>query len=416
LTALDGMNGIMRQVEKQVSAAADKTFLNECLTAAERKHIAPKEKFHFGVVSARRATDDQGIFNIMIVEAQFKLFGVKPTWYVDEASLKDYKALGLIAVVGGKLTPARNMALKVANSKGQVCVQVSDDISKWQYFNVVKQDFRGEKDFTKANAALAGTKPHVISPLAAAQFVLAKMRSLPSKPKLGGVFPTNNATMTLGTEEFSPQHFILGDFFVADGSPCRFDDTMTLKEDYDFTCSHIHKHGSVLRCNRLFVQARHSTNAGGAVATRDGAGAKERENIAILQKKWPGVFKLNAKRANEVLMNWKHYGDKSFETTKESQKSTKTGVKKHSFEKAKKAGLKAKAKLNKNFPPAAKLKFSAKEATADYITKRCKKCHGRTVEQVVGMPFQDASGTTRKYGMSDLKYDVGANRLKMFGA
>ena len=113
-------------------------------------------------------------------------YDYKPTWYVDEASLKDYKALGLIAVVGGKLTPARNMALKVANSKGQVCVQVSDDISKWQYFNVVKQDFRGEKDFTKANAALAGTKPHVISPLAAAQFVLAKMRSLPSKPKLGG--------------------------------------------------------------------------------------------------------------------------------------------------------------------------------------------------------------------------------------
>jgi len=62
---------------------------------------------------------------------------------------------------------------------------------------------------------LLGTKKHSVSPLAAAQFLLAKMRADPEKPHLGGVFPTANAAMTLGTAEFGKLHFILGDFFVA---------------------------------------------------------------------------------------------------------------------------------------------------------------------------------------------------------
>merc|ERR1711988_535183 len=134
------------------------------------------------------------------------------------------------------------------------------------------------------------------------------MRASPLKPKLAGVFPTGNATMTMGSDEFSTQHFILGDFFVADTSPCRFDEAMSLKEDYDYTCSHIAKHGSVLRCNRLLLTVRHYANQGGAVDNRDKAGKKERENIGILQRKWPGVFKMNVKRPSEVLMRWSNYG------------------------------------------------------------------------------------------------------------
>merc|ERR1719395_187963 len=112
------------------------------------------------------------------------------------------------------------------------------------------------------------------------------MRASPDKPQLGGVFPTANPAMTMCFAEVSTEHFILGDFFVVDSSPCRFDNTMTLKEDYDFTCSHISKHGSVLRCNRMLLHVKHATNSGGAVAVRDGKGEKERYNIAILQKNW----------------------------------------------------------------------------------------------------------------------------------
>merc|ERR1712129_662239 len=114
-------------------------------------------------------------------------------------------------------------------------------------------------------------------------------------------------SLSVGQLELQFQHFILGDFFVADASPCRFDDTMTLKEDYDFSCTHIDRHGCVLRCNRMFVHAKHASNSGGAVTTRGDGFSKEHANIAILQKKWPGVFRLNKNRkqdTSEVTMRW----------------------------------------------------------------------------------------------------------------
>eukprot|EP00439_Symbiodinium_sp_Y106_P027924 s21_g3.t1 len=175
----------------------------------------------------------------------------------------------------------RNMALDDAQSKGLVCVQVSDDISKWEYYDCEKQNYRGQTTFTKANQAVKGVRTYTISPLAAAQFLLAKMRSSPDKPKLGGVFPTRNHALALGAEEYSKYNFILGDFFVADKSKVRFDESMTLKEDYDYTCGHCHAHGSVLRCNRLFIAARHATNKGGAVAVRDSQGVKETEALDL---------------------------------------------------------------------------------------------------------------------------------------
>ncbi|CAK9055158.1 Hypothetical protein SCF082_LOCUS29859 [Durusdinium trenchii] len=305
LTAVDGFNGIMRSVGKVVTEQGDKDFLETCLTSKERRNIVPVRKFHFAVISARRATSPDGIHNIMVVEAHFRLKGVRPTWYVDEASHSDYEKLGLRVKVGGKLTPARNKALEEARRQGCVCVQVSDDISKWEYYNVAQQDFRGKMSFKKANEAVKGIKPMTISPVCAAQFILAKMRSSNEKPKLGGVFPTLNAALSLGAPEFSTQHFILGDFFVVELSPCRFDESMTLKEDYDYTCSHLQHHGHVLRCNRMFAHARHATNKGGAVAIRDSAGAKEKLNISILMKKWPGAFCLNGRRKHEVVLSWK---------------------------------------------------------------------------------------------------------------
>jgi len=320
LTVQDGINAITRSIRRLVPPGADQAFFKAALSIQERRHIAPASAFHFAVVSARRATNESGQYDIMVIETFFKLVGVKPTWYVDEASLDDYKKLGVNAKIGGKLTPARNMALEDAKRKKLVCVQVSDDISKWVYYDCPKQNFAGQVGFEKANFALAGTKTYVVSPLAAAQFILAKMRSHPDKPHLGGVFPNANAAMTLGASEFGMQHFILGDFFVAEpSSPCRFDTSMTLKEDYDYTCSHIKTHGCVLRCNRLFIHVKHSTNAGGAVSVRDAAGRKEKQNIAILNSKWPGVFRSNANRKNvgcEVTMNWNGYAKNVLKETK----------------------------------------------------------------------------------------------------
>merc|ERR1740121_2256225 len=109
-------------------------------------------------------------------------------------------------------------------------------------------------------------------------------------------------------DDTARNHFILGDFFVVDKSNVRFDENMTLKEDYDFTCSHIKAHGSVMRLQRMTLSVKHYSNSGGAVDERDKKGAKERMNIAILNKKWPGCFRPNPKRKNEVIMRWKAAG------------------------------------------------------------------------------------------------------------
>jgi hypothetical protein len=405
LTAMDGLNGLMRSVKRLISPAADKTFLQQCLTAHERKFIAKPDEFHFGVVSGKRATIESGQHDIMIVEGHFQLVGITPTWYVDAESFEDYKKLGLKCKVGGKLCPARNMILNDAKARGKVAVEISDDIGRWIYYDVEKQNYSGEVDFKKQNKDLLGVPKHGVSPLAAAQFILAKMRSDPDKPKLGGIYPTNNAALALGQAEFGKHHFVLGDFFVAELSPCRFDENMTLKEDYDYTCQHIKKHGSVLRCHRMFLQVKHATNAGGAVADRDKKGEKERKNIAILQQKWPGVFRLNKKRqtgdagASEVVMNWNGYG----KTDSVAGKSIK-------FDKVRKTMLK---KSHADYPAKAKITYTKLTSKVAYLNRRCSRCHKKTVEEVLGMKYKYLDGNERSYTLQDLKYDIQGGRLSV---
>lgn len=283
-----------------------------CLSKQERSHLPPVDAFHFGVISARRANELSGIRGIVNVQSRFLAVGIQPKWYVDQASLKDYQKLGLDAVVGGKLCPARNKALRDAARLGKVCVQVSDDITGWEFMDS-KLDASalratGATRMLKvANAAVSSSRI-VVSPLAAARFLLAKMRAAEPRPRLGGVLPTGNSAMALLAQMTTPDGFILGDFFVHDASPLRFDESITLKEDYDFTCSHLDRYGSVMRCNRLCIKVAHETNPGGAVDARDAAGEKERHNIKILMKKWPGVFKLHSTRGDtQVKMKWKHH-------------------------------------------------------------------------------------------------------------
>ena len=94
--------------------------LFDLLNEAEQAKLADKEEFHFAVVSARRTQTEERRADILIVQRQFEKAGVCPLWYVDEPSLEDYRALGLEAKVGGKLIPARNLALDDAKQLGKV--------------------------------------------------------------------------------------------------------------------------------------------------------------------------------------------------------------------------------------------------------------------------------------------------------
>jgi len=323
LTFKDGVNGQMRQAQLQGKVTAEKDFF-QLLSAKERKVLPSADALHFCVVSARRTSSPEGVQGICTVEALFKQAGVQPTWYVDKESVEEYRKLGLKAVVGGKLTPARNMGLDDAARKKKACVQVSDDISRWEYHHGPKATSR-EDD--AVNAACAAAKVFVLSPVSAARFLLAKMRAAAPDaegrtPQLAGVYPLGSCARAFGGEAFTSNQFIIGDFFVVDKSPIRFDTEMKLKEDYALTCAHIEKHGGVVRSNRMTIQAKHQTNTGGACTTRDKKGKEEQRNIAILMRRWPRAFRLNPKRPNEVIMRWPTDGNGS------APKETKSGMKK----------------------------------------------------------------------------------------
>mmetsp|Transcript_93836 Transcript_93836/g.247830 ORF Transcript_93836/g.247830 Transcript_93836/m.247830 type:complete len:573 (-) Transcript_93836:48-1766(-) len=289
LSVKDGFNGQRRLAQLQGKRTDEKKFF-EILTPAERKRLPKADELHFCIVSARRTETAEGLQGIAQVQALFQSAAVEPTWYVDEPSLQEYKKLGLKAVVGGKLCPARNKCLVDAARLGKACVEVSDDISRWEYYDGAQaQD--GSDD--AVNAAHAAATCHIITPVAAARFLLAKLRAAqalaPDKskaPHLAGVYPLGSCSRAFGGPVIQNQHFILGDFFVVDvGSKLRFDEEMTLKEDYDFTAQHIFTHGSVIRCTRMTIAAKHQTNAGGACAIRDKKGLEEQKNIAILKRR-----------------------------------------------------------------------------------------------------------------------------------
>lgn len=310
LSAIDGFNGQVRRaqlqsLQNQMSAAGSDRALFQLLSPKERRMLPDAAELHVCVVSARRTRTPEGLRDIAVVQAQLTAVGIEPTWYVDGPSLEEYRALGLKAVVGGKLTAARNMALDDAARCAKACVQVSDDVSRWEYRHGARAIAKGD-DAT--NAAHAAAKRYVLSPLAAALFMLAKLRALRGPgtggPRLAGVYPLGSCSRAFGHDELGMHHFILGDFFVADSSPVRFDEEMTLKEDYDFTCAHIAKHGAVLRFNRMTIAAKHATNPGGAVAQRDRKGEEEKRNIAILLRKWPRAFFRHTKRKHEVILRW----------------------------------------------------------------------------------------------------------------
>uniref|UniRef100_A0A7S0A9G8 Uncharacterized protein n=1 Tax=Pyrodinium bahamense TaxID=73915 RepID=A0A7S0A9G8_9DINO len=392
----DGFAGQMRlaRLARQQAPLDPEDVLFNLLGKQEMRHLRNKSAFHFCIISARRATVE-GARDIATVQDAFTSAGVIPTWYVDEASLEAYLALDLKAVVGGKLTPARNAALADARQLGKVCVQCSDDLSSWEYR---EGERAAGKTMDSLNAAHRAAQCYRISPVAAARFILAKMRSCPgeSRPRLGGAYILGDCSRTWGGEAFSRKHFILGDFMVVDDSELKFDERLTLKEDYDYCCQHIATHGSVMRCNRMTFTAKHYSNLGGAVDVRDEAGAKEQQNIRILYDKWPNAIFPHRTRKNEVRLHW-HTDGKAAEAEGPVRR---TATKLH----ARCADL----------PANGVLVNTGKGSSAPYIAERVKRAAGRTVAQALAsMRFADKTGKKRNYTLADLRYDLSKGALSV---
>jgi hypothetical protein len=71
--------------------------------------------------------------------------------------------------------------------------------------------------------------------------------------------------------------------FVGD-SGLRYDERLSLKEDYDMTLQQLNKFGRVLRLNKYYYDVKQSEQTGGCASYRNLK--KEKEQFALLVKKW----------------------------------------------------------------------------------------------------------------------------------
>jgi len=115
---------------------------------------------------------------------------------------------------------------------------------------------------------------------------------------LMGVPPTSNDFFA--KNKISKNTFCIGDMLFIKPNPLRFDTSLTLKEDYDYTLQHLHKYGNTFRYQKYLFEFEHYKNKGGAVDYR--TEKEERKNIMILKSKWGDKVKLNPKRKNEILI------------------------------------------------------------------------------------------------------------------
>eukprot|EP00439_Symbiodinium_sp_Y106_P075408 s497_g14.t4 len=294
----DGFKGRCKLLRSQLDAVSIES-LHESLSTKEKAAIPDKNDIFFAVISARRAKFDEGLQDIAMVQAQFLRAGVEPVWYVDAGDLNDYNSLGLKVVEGGRRAAARNKALEEAARLGKPCCQCSDDISRWEF----RPGPRVAKSEDALKTAWNSSKAVVASPVAVAQFLLAKLRGYEGQQRahLAGVHNNGITERTFGRDEYETHHHISGDFFVADLSPVRFDESFARKEDFVFTVQHIEKHASVLRCNRWMIEAKHRKNPGGANTNKDGRRKAEKQSQ---DSRWPQAFRKHKTEEREVIMTW----------------------------------------------------------------------------------------------------------------
>ena len=177
----------------------------------------------------------------------------------------------------GNLMQSRNFALEHAYKNKLICVQLSDDIKKV----VVNKNF-GEPVNVKLDFAIND--------------IIEKFNKVKGI-KLLGIPPTDN--FFFAKSIISKNTFCIGDMLFVKPTELRFDEQLTLKEDYDYTLQHKERFGCV-RYQKYLFTFQHYTNDGGAVDVRNDA--EEQKNIRILKSKWGDKVRLNPKRKNEILI------------------------------------------------------------------------------------------------------------------
>lgn len=190
-----------------------------------------------------------------------------------------YKSRGCLNVFEtGSLMNSRNAALEMAFKDNKICVQLSDDLKRV----TTNKNFGAKKEVPLDDAI-----KELIS-------VFNKVKGV----YLMGVPPTSNDFFAKSL--VSKNTFCIGDMLFVKPNELRFDTSLTLKEDYDYTLQHLKVYGNCFRYQKYLFEFEHYKNKGGAVQYR--SDDEEMKNITILKSKWGKKVRLNPKRKNEILI------------------------------------------------------------------------------------------------------------------
>jgi hypothetical protein len=118
--------------------------------------------------------------------------------------------------------------------------------------------------------------------------------------KLWGVYPIPNHYYM--SPRLDPKGFIIGAFCGIETSDLRYDPTLYVKEDYDFTIKHILRYRKIVRFNQYAVKAQHYTNKGGCMEYR--TDKIEQKAIRRLKELYPLYIRDNPRRQNEILLSF----------------------------------------------------------------------------------------------------------------
>lgn len=233
------------------------------------------EKVHLAIISHKRPEN---------IEKMEEIVGnpERIHWYVGKNDKKAYRsALGEVIEVGD-LCKSRNKAIQLANSEDKYCLQLSDDL----------------KECGMVSSSGQLNKPNFT------EIIKEMFKILSTTPLyLAGVAPTANLFFYNPLKPIGLKHFILGDMMLIKRNKLKFDEKLSLKEDYDYTLQHIKTYGGVLRLNYILPSFKHRVNKGGAVDIR--TDEKEQQAIQYLKNKWGSCIRDNPRRKNEILLKIK---------------------------------------------------------------------------------------------------------------
>ena len=206
------------------------------------------------------------------------------TWYVDDDEGELYMEAGAGRIVLDSEYPGkRSHVLDDGFALGLPTFVMDDDVQEWVLLD--RDDDGGQ----------------IVRPATFEEVLGVLFRGLKiTGARLAGGPPTPNAFYVDINRPIKTRHFVNCYFHLVLPTHLRYDPTMYVKEDYDYTLQHIREYGAVARCERVLPHFQHERAKGGCSWRTD----EDRDICcARLIEKWGDWVRPHPRRAHEVLLS-----------------------------------------------------------------------------------------------------------------